>query len=157
MDKSHADGPQPDQPKGLMRLPPELRVKIYELVLPRSTTRYFDEDDYATQPELTRVCRQIRNESLLLFYNNNSFGAWFRYDRDEPDAEYPDTMQAATEWIQCTPVTCHQAVKRLELSIRFQEKMKIKDWRRWWINRKHEWMQTCCAPTNHGRRHSPET
>lgn len=65
----------------LLDLPAELRTHIFELsVTSDKTIVTFRLDDYqqdtlqeATQPALTRVSRQLRHESLLLFYSCNSF------------------------------------------------------------------------------------
>lgn len=65
----------------LLDLPAELRTYIFELVV--TSDKYlvtFRLDKYqqdthqeATQPALTRVSKQLRRESLLLFYTANTF------------------------------------------------------------------------------------
>lgn len=65
----------------LLQLPAELRTYIFELaVLSEKTLVTFCLDAYqkdtlqeATQPALTRVSKQLRSESLLLFYKCNTF------------------------------------------------------------------------------------
>lgn len=65
----------------LLGLPGEIRDLIYELALiSEKPTVAFCLDEYqldgyqeATQPPLTRVNRQIRQESLLIFYEVNKF------------------------------------------------------------------------------------
>ena len=65
----------------LLELPAELRTYIFELALISDKTLVtFHLDKYqqdtlqeATQPSLTRVSRQLRSESLLLFYSCNTF------------------------------------------------------------------------------------
>lgn len=67
------------QPCRLLELPPELRDVIFEYATrsekPLTAFRLdnFQLHDYeeATQPPLTRTCRQIRNESLPVFYRSN--------------------------------------------------------------------------------------
>lgn len=76
----HATGTAPQASSPFLKLPPELRNRIYEAVLtdpyaisavhwdfeiPRSTT--------PEQPPLTRTCRAIRAEALPIFYSSNTF------------------------------------------------------------------------------------
>lgn len=69
-----------------LQLSAELRNRIYELALIHPQTRYVPcrcpwsemtigsiEDPVCHQPPLTRLCRQIRNESLPVYYGNNVF------------------------------------------------------------------------------------
>ncbi|SMQ50791.1 unnamed protein product [Zymoseptoria tritici ST99CH_3D7] len=67
------------QPFRLMDLPPELRCRIYEycvvldkpLAAPRSCRG--DDSDYANQPAISRTMKQIRAETLPIFYKLNAF------------------------------------------------------------------------------------
>ncbi|KAK5124262.1 hypothetical protein LTR85_001965 [Meristemomyces frigidus] len=89
------------QPDGkLLSLPAELRVKIYEQVLklPSQTTREQRNTaaglvvpGEATQPALTRTCRQTRSEMLPSFYENSTFV--FHIDR-------LSALNAAKRWIE---------------------------------------------------------
>ena len=83
----------------LFELPRELRDLIYDLALhsdkPLVTFRV---DDYqresyveAIQPGLTRISRQVRKESLPVFYSTNAF----ILHSDEP--KLVDTQQ----WLKC--------------------------------------------------------
>lgn len=65
-----------DCPCYLLSLPPELRNRIYQLALvkyPHIEVVTFRYCTVARQPPLTRTCRQIRNESLLMFHQLNTF------------------------------------------------------------------------------------
>ncbi|KAK0247847.1 hypothetical protein B0A54_16556 [Friedmanniomyces endolithicus] len=66
----------------LLALPPELRNRIYELVLVDMGDKIIDiypeTDNFVTrpylwQPALTRVSREVRHETLAIFYGQNSF------------------------------------------------------------------------------------
>lgn len=61
----------------LEKLPAELRNKIYRLVVsdnkPLTVCARSPGYHKAIQPPITRVCRQIRDESLTMFYHCNEF------------------------------------------------------------------------------------
>lgn len=54
----------------LLELPAELRDRIYELHITDIVTNV---DGASNQPPLTLVCRQLRNETLPIFYNKSTF------------------------------------------------------------------------------------
>ena len=58
--------------KVFLKLPAEIRNQIYRLVLLSHQKLKIGTDD-ALQPDLTKVCRQIRCETLSIFYGNNEF------------------------------------------------------------------------------------
>jgi hypothetical protein len=58
-----------DKTCGLLSLPGELRNNIYELCLAKSTYIYAER----ATPALTATCRQIRQESLPIYYGLNTF------------------------------------------------------------------------------------
>jgi hypothetical protein len=62
-----------DEQSHLLKLPPELRNRIYELVL--APAMPFTLTTYGTQcrPGLLRVCRQIRAETRLVYYHLRKF------------------------------------------------------------------------------------
>lgn len=72
-----------DEHCALLSLPAELRNRIYAYALVQGPYIYIEVDDPTQryygcgqggeQPGLTRTCRQIRNESLHLFYELNTF------------------------------------------------------------------------------------
>ena len=102
--------------KGLLSLPTELRNQIYRLVVvvdednvggvARDTaicispipyrSHVCDLTDWRYQPALTRVSRQVRAESLPVYYGENEFVAfaWFRTGKRFPDGG-PDLDVAA--------------------------------------------------------------
>lgn len=72
-DDEPADQQQSASP--LLRLPAELRNRIYELALTRQGPRKMIKawDRPGRQPGLTRTCRAIRAEALPIFYSINEF------------------------------------------------------------------------------------
>jgi hypothetical protein len=70
--------PKPNSPNLLFKLPPELRNRIYELVLPRrpplQPVYYYAEARLQwKEPPLIRTSKQIRHEALPMFYAVNEF------------------------------------------------------------------------------------
>ena len=62
-------------------LPPELRNQIYKLVLVSGHRITLFRPHSLVQPALTKTCRQIRRESLGIYYSRNSFyGRIIDYD-----------------------------------------------------------------------------
>lgn len=61
----------------LLALPAELRVYIYELVViethPLKPTFMYSKPDDGKQPAVTKVSRQVRAESLPIYYEKNTF------------------------------------------------------------------------------------
>ena len=63
-----------------VRLTPELRNRLYEMILVKPEVIDFTDSGDHTElrtavqhPALTRTCRQIRTESLAIFYELNTF------------------------------------------------------------------------------------
>ncbi|KAK5121497.1 hypothetical protein LTR85_005330 [Meristemomyces frigidus] len=54
-----------------LELPPELRTRIYELVLVSPDERLIMKDE--PSPALLRTCRQIRTDASSLYYAQNTF------------------------------------------------------------------------------------
>ncbi|KAK3719073.1 hypothetical protein LTR37_004637 [Vermiconidia calcicola] len=70
------------QSSTLLSLPPELRQIVYDYCFTHNQTGSFYGNDklpgllapkYATQPAISRVCRQSRRENLPMFYSSNVF------------------------------------------------------------------------------------
>ncbi|KAK5731759.1 hypothetical protein LTR17_011110 [Elasticomyces elasticus] len=59
--------------RGLFSLPAELRLSIYEYVLPLGETHFISENELICIPALLRVSSQIRNETCDLWYMGNKF------------------------------------------------------------------------------------
>ncbi|GAB7339848.1 hypothetical protein MBLNU457_6383t1 [Dothideomycetes sp. NU457] len=78
---SHVTRTKTDEaPCHFLRLPAELRIMIYELAQPEMRLCYynpwqnlFSEREQFSQPSITRVNKQIRSESLSIFYGTNTF------------------------------------------------------------------------------------
>ncbi|KAK3050292.1 hypothetical protein LTR09_008441 [Extremus antarcticus] len=56
----------------LLKLPPELRNKIYGYAILRSGVKKVHSTD-GSQPPLLRVCKEIRSEAVALYYTDNKF------------------------------------------------------------------------------------
>lgn len=54
-------------------VPRGMCVNSFSIYIPDKKTSYNYERSVAQQPDLTRVCRQIRAETLPMFYGNNQF------------------------------------------------------------------------------------
>ncbi|KAK4959881.1 hypothetical protein LTR10_002769 [Elasticomyces elasticus] len=68
------------QPFPFMELPPELRNRVYEICIPFGQSciipgacHHCSEDDPPIQPAITRISRDVRTESLAMFYALNKF------------------------------------------------------------------------------------
>ena len=65
----------------------------------------------AGQPPMTRVCRQMREEALGLFYGINNFGFRFTSRGDKPRVQ----KCIATRWLRCIGSTNVERVKGIVL------------------------------------------
>lgn len=67
----------------LMDLPTELRNMVYKLVVCEPTPVCTIDEGLCSQPALTQVCKQLREEALPIFYGKNRFamGCLVRGDR----------------------------------------------------------------------------
>lgn len=85
--------------KGLLGLPPELREQIYELLVVKPTNTItmlsnhgcYKSEVSASQPALSRVSHQLRDEVLPRFYSNNAFLAEVSHRAD---------LAIAQHWLQ---------------------------------------------------------
>ncbi|KAI5365266.1 hypothetical protein Slin15195_G048020 [Septoria linicola] len=113
----------------MSKLSAELRNEIYRLALTTNkqlticSSKLHDgrqKKPTATQPPLTKVCKQSRRESLQMFYNLNTFiisvsGAP-RGSRDLRADFLRQTMEVAL-WMRCTEQASHQAISMLKLVV----------------------------------------
>lgn len=106
------------------KLSAELRNNIYELVLssPDPICISVDTDEYASMSAITRVCRQIRNESVLLYHSVNSFVYNFGHNplRESLRGPYPALEQYTAHignWLTVKPREHLQAMKSLTLKV----------------------------------------
>ena len=81
--QKHQQSPIVVQTLCFTELPAEIRNRIYELSLPKKTDELIVSTPFrdvamtlATQPALTRVSRQVRYETLKMFYKNSTFVAY---------------------------------------------------------------------------------
>lgn len=90
---------EPAEQASLLGMPPEIRNRIYREVL-------VDYDDYISlyderlefpdfvrkgntrQPGLLRSCKQVRQEALPIFLQENRFSTWIREGKLEPHLEH---------------------------------------------------------------------
>ena len=66
------------------------------------------------QPSITRTCKQIRAESILMFYANNTFyikDIGFYAASREPDK----SLELARRWLRAVPREYHAVTKGLEI------------------------------------------
>lgn len=113
-------------------LSPELGNHIYDLCVtsdvPLSISgyvliHYLGCRLYTSQPPITRVCREMRGECLLMFYASNNFIINIPsdvvnispFDNIGPQTDIKTTIAQAVKWLNKTPTNCHSAVKRLSL------------------------------------------
>ncbi|KAK4549867.1 hypothetical protein LTR36_005168 [Oleoguttula mirabilis] len=78
--------PSDDSKPSLLTLAPELRNRIYRASLVQGTMTIRSADSKVvlpTEPGLLQTCRQIRDESLEIFYQENTF----RFEIEENNAE----------------------------------------------------------------------
>ncbi|PPJ51504.1 hypothetical protein CBER1_07968 [Cercospora berteroae] len=73
------------------------------------------------QPPLTRVCRQIREETLKMFYHGNTFvmefiATTFRGHDPMSDNTHQRTKEVSA-WLQCTSQEHHDTIKHAKLVI----------------------------------------
>ena len=112
-----------DQPANLLfKLQPELRNRIYELVLTSPTVYLlalfrFSKKKYAedprklfpgfpVQPSLVRTCREIRGEALAMFYANNRFAILDFCPRE---------CESAINWLTAIGASNRAYVKRISV------------------------------------------
>jgi hypothetical protein len=75
--------PAPAQSLPFISLPAEIRIRIYEYTLPSSEDQLIvatpcrdDLMSLGTQPPITRLSKQVRSETLEMFYTNSTFVAY---------------------------------------------------------------------------------
>ncbi|KAF2171132.1 hypothetical protein M409DRAFT_19102 [Zasmidium cellare ATCC 36951] len=102
----------------LNKLSAELRNQIYELAL-TSDNPVSISDGSAVQPPLTRTCKQIRSESLLLSYGLNSITAIISAPTRDPNSDnlFHTSVDRIVVWAKSTPTECHHAVTSLKFSL----------------------------------------
>ncbi|CAK1366565.1 unnamed protein product [Cercospora beticola] len=123
----------------LGRLSAELRNEIYQLLVladkPLAVCKnHSTPESSATQPPITRVCRQIREESLGMFYHGNIFimelisTTFWGHHPDWDDIH--ERTKEVTAWLQCTNQKNHDSTKHpvLMICVHVCERLKYVDW-----------------------------
>ncbi|GIZ47085.1 hypothetical protein CKM354_001018600 [Cercospora kikuchii] len=110
----------------LGKLSAELRNEVYRLVVsaekPLVVCKNHSAPELsAVQPALTRTCRQIREESLGMFYHANTFvmeliTTMFWGDYVESDSIHQRTKEVSA-WLQCTSQKHHDTIRHSKLVI----------------------------------------
>ncbi|CAK1366566.1 unnamed protein product [Cercospora beticola] len=101
------------------KLPAELRNEIYRLVVsadkPLTVCAQSPGYHKAIQPPITRVCRQIRDESLGVFYHCNDFvfevvsaECW-----GDPECDITDRSCEIERWLECSTEKNRAAIRNL--------------------------------------------
>ncbi|KAM3417274.1 hypothetical protein BST61_g5530 [Cercospora zeina] len=121
------------------KLSAELRNNIYKLVLeadkPLAVCSQSPDLYTAAQPPITRVCRQIREETLQMFYHSNTFAAEIMSDihwNSSPDDDVIQRADEIEEWFDCMSSKYLDTIQHLCLMIVSPESCELshnrKDW-----------------------------
>ncbi|KAF7189273.1 hypothetical protein HII31_09426 [Pseudocercospora fuligena] len=111
----------------LQKLAPELRNRIYEAVLVSDSCLVTTCENAwfgpilptATQPLITKVCKQMREETLRLFYNSNTFQILLQIPGNDANTPSKQTLDARN-WLLKVDPECHKSVKILNLYLEFE-------------------------------------
>lgn len=110
----------------LLKLPPELRNYIYELALVEPYTMDLEAEDVAgriaevvLQPDLTRTCKQIRQEALPIFYGRNTFEIYVCSDWP---GEHAEPFLVLPRWLHLIGAANRQTVQRVVVCSMLDEK-----------------------------------
>ena len=116
--------PLPIQTISFKDLPPEIRNRIYDLTC---NTKHFESElivaspnsklkATAMQPAITRISRQIRSESLKIFYANADFVAYIR------EFDFSKLIR----WVKCHSLvdTAVQGSPKVEVQVKLWDQMK---------------------------------
>ncbi|SMR57176.1 unnamed protein product [Zymoseptoria tritici ST99CH_1E4] len=121
------------------KLSPELRNEVYSYLLPQNSTIPLlpspENGSYPSfegiQPPLTKVCRQIRNETKPMLYGNNKFilplethlgnGRYFH-------CCLVGSMKRVTAWLQQNPIGSSPIRDQVVITIELAETYWIHDW-----------------------------
>jgi hypothetical protein len=107
----------------LNRLSAELRNHIWQLVVSFEDSLLIKANASlnARQHPLTRTCRQIRNETIAMFYAHNKFMGTFALQR--LPGNYGHTRIAGKDldvllaWLECLSTARHDLISRLNIRI----------------------------------------
>lgn len=111
----------------LIRLPAELRIKIYEYAItfdrvscrPGESSRFWPERSLSTQLALTRVCKQLRSETVQLPFTLNSLVVGQAHWGTSAAGPYQDANEV-TRNIASIPAGLVSESTRLSLDLRRQ-------------------------------------
>lgn len=128
----------------LSRLSAEIRNRIWLLAV----TGVNDDDDEdkgdnvfclddgeGTQPSITRTCRQIRAESLLMFYANSEFLAWdvdfetpFGAPGPTSEKQLRELIDLICRWLHAVPREYHVVTKKVHIRTHVDVSWWMMDW-----------------------------
>ncbi|KAI5370341.1 hypothetical protein Slin15195_G012180 [Septoria linicola] len=127
----------------LFMLPTEIRALIFEYVVAEGQLVTFRLDSfqreyyqYATQPALTSVNRQVRCESLPIWYESNDFvlhteGTKAADGRNwlQCNATYLPLLRRITFWVRYVPLTNNQRTSSQgAIGVSIYRQKKARDW-----------------------------
>ena len=97
---------------------------IWDFVLPKGSVELGTAA--ATQPALLRVCKQIRNETLPMFYGNNDFHGFVYMkgarSNDNRCALVPESsLEWIIHWLNTLPSDAHRAARSLNVLLLTKE------------------------------------
>jgi hypothetical protein len=103
----------------ILRMPPEMRNRIYDAVLPQGTTvRETSHSTLPAEPSILRTCRQIRSEAQGLYYARQCFGVGgLKYpEKQDPEAAYTTLSNVGARLKMINRLEIHIFSKRIHSS-----------------------------------------
>ena len=105
------------------KLSPELRNTIWALVVTSETPLTFNKPATCSPPPITATCRQIRAESLQMFYSCKVFGLHLPEPSD--DNKTRALKDKALAWAASISRECHDLIARFEVHSTDESFMQI--------------------------------
>ncbi|SMY27231.1 unnamed protein product [Zymoseptoria tritici ST99CH_1A5] len=117
------------------KLSPELRNEVYSYLLPHNqtipvlpisathygTVKHFEE----VQPPITKVCRQIRNETKPMLYGTNKFVLPLPTHEGDGHHEHhvlKQSISRAEIWLKCNPLVKSPLRAQLVITVELRER-----------------------------------
>ncbi|KAK3679768.1 snoRNP complex protein [Recurvomyces mirabilis] len=92
---------------------PEIRNQIWELVVPSTESLLVNDPSSCAPPPITRVCRKLREENLLMFYSGKIVQAILP-SPVSVNKLYPLTVDIMN-WANSVSKPCHDVIKCFEI------------------------------------------